>query len=289
MSTTEISYTHSKTLNLLLEQQVITQIDKSEALRQNETLSFKKSIEQNDEGTLNKCSAKIAIKEQIFNSCDDIKILLSNVQLEECASIQHHKTLCESYDLIENLLDHILQHVECVILEIKTSNKLVIFLNNIIELEPQEACFNFHNTPVEIAELEFLQEIKNKLNVTLNKYENIAEIRQEYERKKRDYLLALKNFKIILEVADLGDGCLEKLRNQFRDVIFEYRRCRDTIEQEMPFIIEERRKILADCLLNLGDNNKKLIGNRLQLMDLMTDIGKELKKRYLVANEQLFK
>lgn len=283
MSAADINFTHLKTLNLLLKQQVLTKTNNSEEQQHENIINFQQTIELNEQETVNKFPTKSTYKENYFDQNDDIKLQLGNIQVEESSSIEHHKTLCESYDLLENLLDHILQHVECVILEIKTSNKLATLLNNFATQKLQQETLQFDNASLDLSGIEILQEIKNKLYVALHKYQDMVTIRQEYERKEKDYHLALKNFKILLEVMEMNDECLENLKQQFHDVVLGCRNCWSLLEREIPQVMRERMEVLEECLISLGKCNKICISGRVNFMETMANLGMKLKQgHYLI-------
>ncbi|KAG5866799.1 hypothetical protein JTB14_010515 [Gonioctena quinquepunctata] len=249
MSTSEISFMQSKNLNLLLKQQKINQLEETES----------DSTDNERDNTKHDRTQCESFENQMGESSCDLQ----------------QKALCENYDLLETLLDHILQHVECFLLEAKSSIRLVHILNvyGLHENRIDEPVAESLKKLCEKPDFEILEEIKTKLFVSLNHYEHIKEFRQEYDKRKNDYKLALKNFKIILEVMNINRKTLTKLRKQFDEVLINCQHCRCVLNQEMPFILTERKKILDECLKLLGDEYGVWVGHRVDLSNLLTKLG----------------
>lgn len=57
---------------------------------------------------------------------------LARIQLEESHLNEKYKTLIEQYDLIELLLEHTLQHIECLLLTFRSTNRILNTINKYI-------------------------------------------------------------------------------------------------------------------------------------------------------------
>lgn len=281
------SLMQSNNLNLLLKQQIIRQLEETDEETKyhlnNPDQPFEECI------SINKKTSRSVVKfysehTEVSQRCDEIKMELANLHVEESVSFQQHKALCESYDLMESLLEHLLQHVECMILEIKSSNRLSLLLNGyaVRDNHINERVSHSLKKLCERPETDILDDIKTKLFISLNNYDNIKQLRLEYEQKKTDYHLAVKNFKIILEVMTVNEKSLVKLKKQLDDVLMTYQHCRCMLNQEMPFVLAERTKVLAECLSLLGVECDVWIGQRTEFSNLLTLMGDSVKENEYV-------
>ncbi|CAH0550881.1 unnamed protein product [Brassicogethes aeneus] len=258
-------------LNLLLKQQIIRQLEEA-----NEDHYKRPNYE--DCVTIDK---KTTISKKIYSSESDfegLRMTLANTQINESTAAENHKLMCDHYDLLEQVLEHVVQYVECIILESKSMNRLSIALNAFAisdNLITGDATQHF-NTLCESPNLATLEEVRTKLFVCLNSNENINSLRYECEEKKRDFHLALKNFKIILEVMNINNSSLKKLQHQFEEVLMKYQECRCVLDKELPYVIAERSKVLSECLGLLGQDMETRLEDKLhfsnQIKKLKTSI-----------------
>ncbi|CAH2006927.1 unnamed protein product [Acanthoscelides obtectus] len=161
MLTSEITFAQTNSLNLLLKQQVV------------------KHIEEIDDPTEEKEYKKLDLTKALElyseDAYDETKIRLANVQIEESTFSNQHKARCDTYDLLEVVLEHVLQHSECLMLEVRSANRLALVLNSFAVRE------NYANEAVSAAlsnlcrspGLELLEEIRAKVFVTLNGHEKV--------------------------------------------------------------------------------------------------------------------
>ncbi|CAG9863236.1 unnamed protein product [Phyllotreta striolata] len=268
-----------KNLNLLLKQQIIQQIEETEENEKCTQLAKSNSDQHNSVSYESQLSVKETTiqyyREDESSKYEDLKVVLANIQIDESTAALQDQVLIESYELIENLLDHCLQYLDCMILEIKSSLRFTQVLNSYVVHENKITgpISNSLKKVCETAELESLEDLKSKLFVSLNRYENIKQLKQEHDQRKNDYKLALKNFKIILEVMNINQKSLNKLRHQFEDVLMNYKHARAVLNQELPFVLTERTKVLSDCLKLLGHECDVWGGNRLDLSRLLMELG----------------
>lgn len=287
------SFMQSNNLNLLLKQQIISQLEETDEETKyrlnNPDRPFEECI------SINKKTSTSVVKfycesNGVSQRCEEIKMELANLHVDESVSSHQHKALCESYDLMESLLEHVLQHVECMILEVKSSNRLSLILNTygVRENQINEEASNSLRKLCEKPETGILEDIKAKLFISLNNCDNIKRLRLEYEQKRNDYHLATKNFKIILEVMNINEKSLNKLKKQLDDVLMNYQHCRCILGQEMPFVLAERTKILAECLNLLGIECDAWIGQRSELSKLLSSLGANIKnEEYVLVKKEM--
>lgn len=280
MLESDVKVMNTKNLNLLLKQQIIQQIEETEENGKMDQLAISKSdhksISFESQFSVKETTIQYRREDDLSTKYEDLKMELANVQVDESTAALQDQVLIESYELVENLLDHVLQYLDCMILEIKSSLRFTQVLNtyvvheNKINGQVSEALKKLCERP----ELESLEDIKSKLFVSLNRYDHIKQLKQEHDQRKHDYKLALKNFKIILEVMNINEKSLSKLRQQFEEVLMNYKHARCILNQELPFILSERTKVLADCLKLLGRECDVWGGNRLDLSRLLMELGK---------------
>ncbi|KAJ8963382.1 hypothetical protein NQ318_018859 [Aromia moschata] len=273
-------------------QQIIRQLEETDEETKYEVKNSKRPYEHCI--SINKKTSKSVLRfyceEDAFNRrFEDIKMELASVQVEESVASEQHKALCEKYDLLETLLEHILQHIDCLTLEIKSSNRLSLLLNTfaIHENRITEKISDSLKKMCERPDFDILEEIKTKLIIALNNCDNIKQLRLECEQRRNDYNLAMKNFKIILEVMDINDKSLNKLKQQFDDVLTNYQHCRCILSREMPFVLEERRKILEECLSVGGIEFEEWGGSQVGTGESNEESGNVTNSRQLDAFESL--
>nr|CAH7741665.1 unnamed protein product [Callosobruchus chinensis] len=261
MLTSEITFAQTNSLNLLLKQQVVKHIEEID--------------EPLEEIEYKELDITKALKLYSEDAHDEVKICLANVQVEESALSNQHKARCDTYDLLETVLEHVLQHAECVMLEVRSANRLALVLNSFAVRE------NYANEAVSAAlsnlcrspGLELLEDIRTKLFVCLNGHEKIRKLRQEYERRRNNYNLALKNFKIILEVINVSDTSLVKLKKQFDDVLENFQQCRRVLDEKLPSALTERTKVLKESMTMLGGECSIWGRHRSELSSLLRKLG----------------
>ncbi|KAL1501082.1 hypothetical protein ABEB36_006475 [Hypothenemus hampei] len=234
---------------------------------------------------------------------EQLKFNLATVEMQESLALEEHTRLEESCKLLENLLEQVLNHLDCVILSLNSENRLVTQLN---AYTIREQCLNekistkLKNWKVD--DLSRLKKIQSKL-LTILKHDaaeaddddddnDVKNRLNEFRSRQSNYKLALKNFKIILEIFNVEDGneagSLRKLKRQFDQVLMDYQHCRCILDRElMPYFIVERTQLLADCLISLGaeydiqGNTKKLFNG------LLGDVGRKIRDNeyFLVKKE----
>ncbi|XP_066249517.1 uncharacterized protein [Euwallacea similis] len=225
------------------------------------------------------------------DKCEDLKVQLANIQLEESENFEQHKELMESYNLLEAILEHLLNHIEYTVLEIKSATRMCSLLN--MYLVPKR-CIDekISSTLKKLTETypsTTLNGLKGKLLTTLNDDNGeIKRLQGEVLEKQRNYSLALKNFKIILEILNVNDNSLRKLQQQFDEVLMDYQHCRCIVDHALPFAIAQRTEVLADCLISLGAEFDILTDRRRALGSLFSYVGKKLSKNeYIMAKRQV--
>lgn len=243
--------------------------------------------------------------------CEELKIELASIQLEESSALEQHRMvsaniskpcvvksdfliifqLIESYKLLEALGEDLLSHIDCVTLEVKSSSRLSQTLNS---FALQEQCVDeqisstlkqLHNS----YELTTLERFKRQLLMILNDDNgHVKKLYGEFQERLSNYKLALKNFKIILEILNVNEDSLKKLKQQFDEVLMDYQHCRCILDHELPFAIAERTKVLADCLISLGAEYDLLADRRKTLASLCSDIGRKVQdNEYILVKKEL--
>ncbi|KAH1001042.1 uncharacterized protein LOC109545543 [Dendroctonus ponderosae] len=235
---------------------------------------------------------KAAFHDLLFEEqCEGLKIELATVQLEESSALEQHRMLIESYNMLEALGDDLLNHIDCVSLEVKSSSRLSLTLNS---FAVREQCMDeqissnlkqLHSS----YELSTLERFKRQLLMILNDNNcNVKKLYGEFQERQSNYKLALKNFKIILEILNVNDDSLKKLKQQFDEVLMDYQHCRCILDHELPFAIAERTKVLADCLISLGAEYDMLADRRKTLASLCRDIGRKVQdNEFILVKKEL--
>lgn len=242
------------TLNLLLKQQILRQVSKhefhEEIDRQHGSCV---KISTSTESTRQKIHSEMIFSDEPAendeNQHTEIKLALARIQLEESNLNEKYKTLTEQYDLIELLLEHTLQHIECLLLTFRSTSRISNTLDKYIMAQQFSSDILKESVSIlnKTRNYGLLKEIKGKLFAALQRHEHINQLRDEYTIRKKNYDLAMKNFKIILEVMRINENTCKKLKSQLDDVLMSYQNCHSILEEELPIIIVEKTKVLFDC------------------------------------------
>ncbi|XP_076268827.1 uncharacterized protein LOC143201577 [Rhynchophorus ferrugineus] len=219
-----------------------------------------------------------------------LKVELINVQVEESVALERHMMLYTQYNLQETVIEHILNNIESIILEIQSSNRLHHYLNlyclqeKYLDDNLSTYLAKTRSTP----DLSTLETTKNNLLVALNRDDRIKTLKADFEQKYNNFKLALKNLKIILEILNVQNDCLDKLKRQFHEVLIEYRQCRRLLDKELPFGIAERGKLLSNSLSSLGESYGGL-NDRIRLLSggIGVIVEKMKEQKYVLVKKEI--
>lgn len=189
-------------------------------------------------------------------------------------------------------MEYLLTLIDCTSLEIKASTRVVSALNT-YSIKNQyidgKTSLTFKRL-MENHDMTTLDCFKDKLLLMLNDNSAIKNVYAEFEERHSNYKLALKNFKIILEILNVNDESLRKLKQQFGEVLMDFQHCRCILDQQLPFAIAERTEILAECLICLGNEYDTLADKKKSLGVLFKDIGRKVKENeYVLVKKQVIK
>lgn len=187
-------------------------------------------------------------------------------------------------------MEYLLTLIDCTLLEIKASTRVVSSLNT-YSIKNQhidgKTSLTFKRL-MENHDMTTLDCFKDKLLTMLNDNSAPKNVYAEFEERQSNYKLALKNFKIILEILNVNEESLRKLKRQFDEVLMDFQHCRCILDQQLPFAIAERTEVLAECLICLGDKYDTFADKRKALAVLFKDIGKKVKENeYVLVKKQI--
>lgn len=189
-------------------------------------------------------------------------------------------------------MEYLLTLIDCTSLEIKASTRVVSALNT-YSIKNQhidgKTSLSFKRL-MEHHDMTTLDCFKDKLLLMLNDNSAIKNVYAEFEERHSNYKLALKNFKIILEILNVNDESLRKLKQQFGAVLTDFQHCRCILDQQLPFAIAERTEVLAECLICLGNECDTLADKKKSLGVLFKDIGRKVNENeYVLVKKQIIK
>lgn len=213
--------------NLLLKQQVIRRLTGAK----NNDSERKSTIEEDE-------------KRESF------KINLINTQIVESSFMENNKVLCYQFDVLKQVLEHLLNYVECILLDKKHTNRLSMTMHafalndNVLKDTISHQFLPFCEPP----DVSVLEEVKVKLLLTLINLENVSKSRIACQQKEHEYQLAAKNYKIILEVVKLSDTALDDLKKQFDLILGNYQQVRNMLDNELPDYMKETTNVFCQCV-----------------------------------------
>ncbi|XP_060530254.1 uncharacterized protein LOC132704335 [Cylas formicarius] len=217
------------------------------------------------------------------NSADkyeELKIELANTYLEECKALEEHTALWDSYNLLENLIESVLNHIDCGLLESRSIIRLGSWLNSYAVRENRideeiSNCLKVLNEKIDFEEYE---RMKTKLLVELNSSNSIIELHADFELRRHNFKLAFKNLKILLEILNVNEDSLGKLKQQFDEILMNYQHCRCILDRNLPVVISQRNKMLLDGLSILRHQYAYLEEKRTAMNRLLVSFPKNLQE-----------
>lgn len=187
-------------------------------------------------------------------------------------------------------MEYLLTLIDCTSLEVKASTRVVSALNT-YSIKNQHIDGKTSLTFKRLMEkhcMTTLDCFKEKLLSMLNDNSAIKNVYAEFEERQSNYKLALKNFKIILEILNVNDESLRKLKQQFDEVLMDFQHCRCILDQQLPYAIAERTEVLAECLSCLGKEYDTFADKKKAIAVLFKDIGRKIKENeYVLVKKQV--
>lgn len=231
-------------LNLLLKQQDVKEIEnrfeiKYESFR---VETYEEIEEQNPE-----CLA---------NEKTNLALTLTKWQIEENSFYLKYKSIWDEYKLLRQNLECIYHYFTCIKLTAKATKEMADMITNLGIRESTELFQEIQNDNFEQEVLEVIH--NNEIKTSWDKFEQC----------KKNYNIATKNFKILLEIMDFTFDDLYKLKKQFDDVFLEYQHAKSEVKQ-LPDFLEKMKVIFHNCLHLLGGNVVEFIKCTTSLCDLI--------------------
>ncbi|RZC37199.1 hypothetical protein BDFB_011341 [Asbolus verrucosus] len=216
-------------INLLLKQQNVKQIENQFEIKcESFSLTTFEEIED---------------PENLTKEKNNLRLTLRKWQIDENSFHLRNKSIWEEYELFRKNLQCIYHYFVCVKLTAKAAKELANMIINLGGLERNTEAFEeIDNDTMEQSILELIQD--NEIRASWI----------ELGACKKDYDIATKNFKILLEIIDFSWEDLNKLKQQYDDVFLKYQHARSQVENELPVSLEKMKEIFYNCLHLLGGN-----------------------------------
>lgn len=180
--------------------------------------------------------------------------ILLDIQIEENRCLEQHYILWQRYRLQEQVLVHIMQFIDAFKLELKASQILATLLNsltlreNFMNENLSKVVRKFDKGP----EFDSWNHVKSNIQRFVESFESIEKLNNEFEDRKRDYEMALKNFKTILEFMDLNPKDIVKLKYQFEGVLSKYQQSRCILDQSLTQLVDKNTIFLGEVCGLIG-------------------------------------
>lgn len=202
-----------------------------------------------------------------------VELQLSKSQLEESHSNDEHNLLQLRHERVENLMQSLVQYLECLQLEAKASYRLCQQLNSLIVNEKSitmtDSLSELIKKLCENSTLDTNFSFKQNILTSLETTSSHEELALKYAEKKRDFNMASQNFKMLLQNANLNLNQLEKLQHQFDGILLSFQHSRCMLDQELPNIISQRMQVLLNSFSTLSCDLKIIATDRLDLSSLL--------------------
>ncbi|CAH1364825.1 unnamed protein product [Tenebrio molitor] len=218
-------------LNLLLKQQNVKEIENRFEIKY-ESFSVETFEEIQDQDP-----------ESLSNEKTNLALTLTKWQIDENSFYQRYKADRVEYEQLKRNLECIYHYFACVKLTAKAAKELADVITNLgVQQGSIDAFEEIENDSLEQNVLELIHD------------NEIRAFWSELENRKKDYDIATKNFKILLEIIDFSGEELDKLKKQYDDVFLKYQHARSEVERELPVLLEKMKEIFHNSMHWLGGN-----------------------------------
>ncbi|KYB26746.1 hypothetical protein TcasGA2_TC033655 [Tribolium castaneum] len=238
---------HDKTpfeLNLLLKQQNVQEIEnRFEIKYESFSVETFEEIEEPD-------------PECLTNEKTNLALTLTKWQIEENCCYSKHKATWDEYEALKKSMECMYHYFTCVKLTAKATKEMADVVVNLRGGSSEV----FHEIENDRFEEQVLELIHNS---------EVQTSWDEFERCKRNYDIATKNFKILLEIIDFSWEDLNKLKRQYDDVFLSYQHAQSEVERQLPALLAKMKVIFHNGLGLLGTNVGEFIKCTTGLCDLI--------------------
>ncbi|KAK9892146.1 hypothetical protein WA026_018345 [Henosepilachna vigintioctopunctata] len=201
---------------------------------------------------------------------------LLEIQIEESKEYEYFSSLWKDCEWLEEIFRHIIQYVDCVKLQTKATNRLSIAFNNLILRENcltekmSGALRDLCCDPV----IDPWNNIKTNIYDFMKTFEQIKDHRSKFDEDKNNYEIAMKNFKTVLEVMNISMKELDKLMNQFEQVLWQYQHSRCLLIRNMQETKEIGLRFLGNVCGLMNRENKATEVRGVKFNDLLENLEK---------------
>ncbi|KAJ3648977.1 hypothetical protein Zmor_020742 [Zophobas morio] len=239
-------------LNLLLKQQNVNEIENRFEIKY-ESLSVETSERIRDE-----------VPEDLDNEKTSLALTLTKWQIDEKSSYLEYKSMWEQYEVLKRNLECVYHYFTCVKLTAKATKEVANIITNLDIQEDTIGAFEeIENDNLEQNVLELIHD--NEIRMSWN----------EMEMRKKDYDIATKNFRILLEIIDFSWDELNQLKKQYNDVFLKYQHARSEL-RKLPALLEKMKDIFYSCLQLLGSNVDEFLKSTASLNNLLKSTSEQL-------------
>ncbi|KAL3288230.1 hypothetical protein HHI36_002679 [Cryptolaemus montrouzieri] len=220
-------------------------------------------------------SRKLSCSSQVYlREIDATEATLLEIQCEESKEYEHFASLWKECELLEQIFQHFIQYLDCVKLEMKTTNRLSVLLNT---LTLRENCLteNMSKNLKDLCQepnLGVWNDLSSNIYSIMENFDSIREFKRKFEDDKNNYEIALKNFKMVLEFMSINLKDLEKLKKQFEKVLWDYQHSRCLLMKNMMQLKRDSMEFLGTVSGNIGKKNEDSMALRSQLGYLLGDL-----------------
>lgn len=227
-------------------------------------------------------------EDELITRRQNLDLKLANTQFEETIKMNHHQMIMIKLHRLESILQTLIQYIDSIRLEEKYSVKICEELDHILT---NDASGNITEPVLKLVqslpekrsskELSFLQ---HKIYKCLSKSKTVHDLDFEYNNRKKDYILATQNYRLLLQNGHLSEKQLNHLQKQYEGILVNFEHSLCLLQEEVPHcmkgfvsVLLESFKMLSDGLLKgnelRGDVSSllKLLSNSLLVGDFIED------------------
>lgn len=204
----------------------------------------------------------------------ELRSALVKNQLRESELDEIYKTRWCEYDLLEEILQHVITYIESVKVELHSSERLASLLKTYTMHLPGmlnenlEASFRRAEAKPDVT-------FMHRLNIgpLLEKCRSMRVMKHRAEEGKYKYDRATRSFKSIMDTLSLNQKTFWKLCKQYEDILNGYMRGRAKLERKLDSFVPEMKQLLLTSLHVLGSNCSQNSAHFKSLLELFSNLS----------------
>lgn len=178
--------------------------------------NFRKTVKFSNQKMINRQEISFRRQQMFLN--------FSKLQVDESFSIDFHRNLYAKFERTESILNALQQYVDCLNLELKASYRLCSEISGLVvndnSIKMTEDVLNLIKTLCQSQLIDGNNSITNTILSSLQIDQDITHSTKEYDRRKKDFNIATRNFRLLLNECEFNVPQMEILQRQYEGILF---------------------------------------------------------------------